>query len=394
MGMLVVFFVVSANLLAEETEYQSDLRPGLTVSSDNNVLAEAARSGHSITIQESEGQEDGESGYAPTEEVYTVREGDTLWDICKRRFGDSYVWPRVWSYNPKITNPNWIYPGDVIWLTPMPAKDAMAVELPEEPVQQQQVRARMPNGVLIRNQGFIDKEGLKRAGVLVGAHRPLKLLGQYDEAYVEFKEEDEDKKGKKKNKKKNKEKEQMEIHVGDKFSVFKIVGSVKGGIDDPKSELGKLVEIIGEVRVTQFNKENRIARVLIEEAAKEIYRGYRVGVVDKPFKLVPPATNDKDIEGRIVAILAPHRQAADQQIVFVDRGTEHGVREGNRFFAVEVRDRWRASRGEEDDREGYPTEVLAEIRVVEARPQTSTCVITSSICELKVGQKLEMRKGY
>jgi hypothetical protein len=116
--------------------------------------------------------------------------------------------------------------------------------------------------------------------------------------------------------------------------------------------------------------------------------------VDKRFKLVPPVTNNKNIEGRLVAILAPNSLAADHQIVFVDRGKEHGVREGNRFFAVEVRDRWRASRGEEDDREGYPTEVLAEIRVVDVRPQTSTCVITSAIRELKVGQKLEMRKGY
>jgi hypothetical protein len=279
----------------------------------------------------------------------------------------------------------------------MPPKDAaaegVAVELPEEPVQQQQVLSRMPNAQAVRNPGFIDKEGLKRAGILVGAHQNTQLLGQFDEAYVEFKtKEDEDKK---KRRKKNKEKvKEEEIHVGDTFSLFKVVGPVKGGIDDPKSEIGKLVEILGEVRVTHFNKKNRIARVVIEESTKEIERGTRVGRVDKRFALVPPVTNDKDVIGRLIAILEPYSLAAAQQIVFVDRGREHGVREGNRFFAVEVRDRWRASRGEANDREGYPTEVLAEVRVIEARPQTSTCLITSSIRELKVGQKLEMRKGY
>ena len=77
-----------------------------------------------------------------------------------------------------------------------------------------------------------------------------------------------------------------------------------------------------------------------------------------------------------------------------NRGTEHGVRQGNRFFAVEVRDRWKRSLGEDDAREGFPKEVLAEIRVIEVRPESSTGVITGAIRELHVGQKLEMRRGY
>jgi hypothetical protein len=389
-GMLLVFLVGSASLFAQESEYQSDLRPGLTVRSDNSMLADAARSGTSITIEASGERAEVAPDYTPKEEVYTVREGDTLWDICDRHFGDPYVWPRIWSYNIKITNPNWIYPGDVIWLTPVPSKDAAAVALPEEPAKQQQILSRMPNAELVSNQGFIDKKALKRAGTLVGAHKNVRLLGQHDEAYVEFKEEEKKRKGRNKNKKTK----PMEIHVGDEFSLFKIVGPVKGGIDDPKSEIGKLVEIVGEVRVTQFNKENRIARVVIMESTKEIMRGTRVGKVDKRFKLVPPVTNAKDVEGRLVAILNPNSLAAHYQIVFVDRGKEHGVREGNRFFAVQSRDRWKASLGEADDREGYPTEVMAELRVIEARPQTSTCWITSAIQELKVGQRVEMRKGY
>jgi hypothetical protein len=389
-GMLLVFFVGSASLFAQESEYQSDLRPGLTVRSDNSLLADAARSGTSITIGASGEREEAAPDYTPKEEVVTVREGDTLWDICDRHFGDPYVWPRIWSYNTKITNPNWIYPGDVIWLTAVQPTDAVAVELPEEPEKQQQVLSRMPNAELVRNQGFIDKKALKRAGKIVGAHKNVQLLGQHDEAYVEFKEKED----KHKKKKKNKETKPMEIHVGDEFSLFKVVGPVKGGIDDPKSEIGKLVEIVGEVRVTQFNGENRIARVVIMEATKEIKRGTRVGLLDTRFKLVPTVTNTKDIEGRLVAILNPNSLAAAHQMVFVDRGTEHGVRDGNRFFAVQVRDRWRASRGEADDREGYPTEVMAELRVIEARPQTSTCWITSAIQELKVGQRVEMRKGY
>ncbi|HLK40647.1 MAG TPA: LysM peptidoglycan-binding domain-containing protein, partial [Polyangiaceae bacterium] len=47
---------------------------------------------------------------------YVVRKGDTLWTLCDHYFQNPYEWPRVWSYNPQIKNPHWIYPGDEIRL--------------------------------------------------------------------------------------------------------------------------------------------------------------------------------------------------------------------------------------------------------------------------------------
>src|SRR5262249_13197606 len=54
----------------------------------------------------------------PTPELHVVRSGDTLWDICFYYFNDPWQWPKVWSYNPQITNPHWIYPGDLVRLVP------------------------------------------------------------------------------------------------------------------------------------------------------------------------------------------------------------------------------------------------------------------------------------
>jgi hypothetical protein len=44
--------------------------------------------------------------------IHTVRKGDTLWDLCARYYDNPYNWPKIWSYNPQIQNPHWIYPGD------------------------------------------------------------------------------------------------------------------------------------------------------------------------------------------------------------------------------------------------------------------------------------------
>lgn len=46
---------------------------------------------------------------------YSVQNKDTLWDISNTLFGESYYWPKVWSYNTDdILNPHEINPKQVI----------------------------------------------------------------------------------------------------------------------------------------------------------------------------------------------------------------------------------------------------------------------------------------
>src|SRR5687767_3222086 len=49
-------------------------------------------------------------------ESHPVAAGDTLWGLSGKYLGSSYEWPRLWSYNPEITNPHFIYPGHVLRL--------------------------------------------------------------------------------------------------------------------------------------------------------------------------------------------------------------------------------------------------------------------------------------
>lgn len=50
--------------------------------------------------------------------TYKVLKGDTLWEISKTLFGDGFFWSKVWSLNPKITNPHQISVGKIIEFRP------------------------------------------------------------------------------------------------------------------------------------------------------------------------------------------------------------------------------------------------------------------------------------
>ncbi len=76
--------------------------------------------------------------------TYTVKRGDTLWDLAKRFLNDAYLWPQIYRLNTdKIRDPHWIYPGEVLQMpqavaaapAPTPAPVQAPAAAPAEPEQ-------------------------------------------------------------------------------------------------------------------------------------------------------------------------------------------------------------------------------------------------------------------
>lgn len=327
---------------------------------------------------------------APPREVpnsHTVRQGDTLWDITGRYFGNPWMWPRVWSYNPEITNPHWIYPDGTVRLRPgtgVPTVDEARVASAEPTgiqVAQGPAGRRVPGAIVLREEGFLDRQALDAAGRIVGSPEEHMLLATYDEIYIRF--------------------DQGEPRPGQELAVFRRVG------DDERieGEEGELVRILGGVRIRSYDEDRRVATGVITETFDPIERGFLVGDLPRRFELVPPVRNTTSLEAEVVATLRPRELLGDYQILFVDVGEENGLRMGNRFFILRDADEWRASLSSGEDRLGAtapdtpriddpPPEVIAEARVVTLRPTTAGLMVTNSTRPVVLGDLAVLREGY
>ena len=321
-------------------------------------------------------------------DIHTVRKGDTLWGICDYYFRNPYQWPRIWSYNPQIQNPHWIYPGDLIKLRSGAQTPVMDVQQPQG--QQSMVDRRrqvVPDTIFLRDVGFIDDTDKDNWGEVAGAAVDKMFLTDTDEIYVRLGPD-------------------RDAKVGQELTIFRPLRAVKGG---------RLVQIQGTVRVDAWDPKTRIARGKIVETLDVIERGARIGPIGRKFTVVPPARNDAEIKANIIASIYPHNFYGQNQVVFIDKGSDDGVRAGNRFFVIRKGDDWRKTLQsdaagqrialESDDPAdtekyprytgtNFPEEVIGEIRVLVTKPHNSVCLVTRSTHEIERTDQAFMRKGY
>jgi hypothetical protein len=309
--------------------------------------------------------------------VHVVRKGDTLWDICRQYFNNPWHWPKVWSYNPSITNPHWIFPGDRVNLYAsagdLPLPDAGPAEGKHRRFQ------RLGgvfggNGMALRELGFVDEGELKAAARITGSREEKLMLSHGDQAYVEYPSD-------------------HPLHVGERYTVYKVERPVVHPVTH--APLGYVVLILGEVQVDQVT-QGGIARSTIVDANGAIERGYRVGALARRWKSVEPRANGQSLDGYVVGALHPLDIIDSEEIVFVDRGHRDGVADGNRFFVVRRGDGYRKLLTDDSvlDDPRYPKEVIAEIVVVEAHERTSVGYVARTSKEVHPGDRVEMRRGY
>ena len=317
------------------------------------------------------------SGSVP--DVHVVRSGDTLWDLSFYYFNNPWEWPKVWSYNPQITNPHWIYPGDLVRLLPRGQFEAdapaAARPLPEDTVART-ADAGLPaparrTSVGHKTVAFIEKEELDTSVTIVGSVDEKSLLGDGDSVYLSYPE------GK-------------PPQVGQRYSIFRPGKSVSSG----GKEYGSYVRLLGVLEVVSVKQDKR-ARGVIVAANQEIERGAKVGPLVKTYSNVPATQPIVDAQAPIVGMLQKDDLIGDGEIVFLGLGKSSGVEVGNRMYVVRRGDAYTANMGTQvgkDDRR-FPARALGEIVVVEVGESVSVGLVTLSVQEMSIGDLVMMQKA-
>jgi hypothetical protein len=332
-------------------------------------------------------------------DTHTVRRGDTLWGLCDFYFQNPYQWPRLWSYNPQIKNPHWIYPGDAVRLREGGADSATAGgaapggKSPGGADQMSLVdrRRQVPSGtVFLRDQGWIHDDSDDVWGKLTGSSQDKMFLSDLDEVYLTLQPG-------------------HDVQLGQELSVFR----------PRKTEAaGEIVQILGTVRVDQYTPQDHTARARVVESLDVIERGASVGPIERSFRVVAPLRNDADLQAHVLASLHPNILFGQNQVVFIDKGEAAGLKPGNRLFVVRRGDAWRRSLvtpgagyrvsadderpmppmeptpGARHEEDKYPDEVVAELRVLAVKKDTAACLVAQARHEIEVNDLAVARKGY
>ena len=300
--------------------------------------------------------------------TYVVVKGDTLWGLSEEVFNDGAFWPTLWSYNPQVTNPHWIYPGDLVYLRPRvkPHTESKVTyaksRFSDKPRLEQ---------ILGRFKGFVSERNYRESGTIHSSREEKVMLGEYDEAYLKFSIP-------------------KRILPGEEYTIYR----TDKPIHDPTTgkRLGFLIRHLGIARVLNVDRTKPYIKSLILDSYQEIQRGDLLTKRVWRNELVVPVENRVATWAQIAETFKDVNQFGEHDYVIVNRGFKQKIRRGNRFIIRWRGDGYVPTAGSETQK--HPWENHGEVMIIEPFENTSLGIVLRSVREVPKGAHLEMIRGY
>ena len=233
---------------------------------------------------------------------YTIKPGDTLWDISQRFSDTPWQWPDLWSENEQIPNPHWIYPGERIRLYRKTEKDRQEIAQKEVPKITPQVEAStQPEKTApevhyfysrMDRVGFIRKPPVKPNGVIFKVLDDKQLISIDDLVYLRNPQSG----------------PVTDLTPGSRWTIYRPLAPT----DD---------------------------RVSKETIGTNSYRNIQVDDLIMPFKdsisEVAVSESTPGIDGKIIASEEHTKLIGEQVVAFIDKGEKDSVLPGQIYGIIE-----------------------------------------------------------
>ncbi|MBW1892963.1 MAG: LysM peptidoglycan-binding domain-containing protein [Deltaproteobacteria bacterium] len=244
---------------------------------------------------------------------YTVKKGDTLWDISKHFFDSPWVWPGLWSKNTQIKNPHLIYPGNRIRIF---QEDGVikVVQVPEEevvPVQEE--KSQEPEAELV-----LEPEVVEQPEPEVKAEEPEKKepVSKDDVVFI----------------KQGQGTEVPDLIPGGLYTIYEM-------LDEPVKDhitgdfIGIQHYIKGVVEITEILQKDPVT--IAEGKIVKSFRAVKKDDCLMSYKRrAPDVTLSHSVEGingKIIASEERRSVFAEDSVAFIDKGDADGVRPGQEY---------------------------------------------------------------
>jgi hypothetical protein len=276
---------------------------------------------------------------------YTIKRGDTLWDISKLFLKSPWRWPELWGMNmDEIRNPHLIYPGQILYLdksggrarlrTAKPIGDdklsprIRAEELPNDAI------ASVPMhliGPFLNDAVVLDSNTLQTAPRVVATQEGRVIVSKGENAYV-----------------------RGDLSAARNWQLFR---EPKPLVDPATGEvLGFEARFVGNADYTRPGETRTLAdgtneivpsTITITGLREEATVGDRLSPTpSRDIEPFAPHAPGAAMSGRIISVYGDGLNAGQNQIVSLNKGARDGMERGH-VLAL-----WRAGTARVDNTEG------------------------------------------
>jgi LysM repeat protein len=247
---------------------------------------------------------------------YTVKRGDTLWDISAMFLRDPWLWPEIWHVNPTVANPHLIYPGDVLTLAygadgrpqiSLARGDAVRVSPLVRSSSLDGPISSIPYDAIASFLGrpsIVSKEDLTRAAHVAGLRDSHLVASLGHDVYV---------KG-------------LEDSGPGRYAIIRAGDEIK----DP--ETGKVLGYMGIYAASaRVDTVGKLSKAELVESTRETVAGdlvFTEDLISASTDIVPHAP-PADLNGQIIAVVDGVALIGQYQVVALNRGSKQGLETGH-----------------------------------------------------------------